>query len=398
MEINTADYVSEFDNKCKLKLHLSLKLVNEVFEELNKNVEYSGEIFCDNNNKHVDTCLNKGDAESVMTPNNIINFHTHPITCYNAGGTCWGWPSGEDIRETIKFALNGNKAHLVFTAEGLYTIQVSPCKLKLMKKLKPDELGILIFIIEEYFKTTHEFRCFKELNALKNINITPYSFVDFTNNFKLSNVLQKCNNKNFVDKRVIDTGHTGIYGNEENKLNYLNGLDQNETFTPIPCLGFPELSDKTMITTPVEKYFIDFSELFQINSCGKEQGKIKFKKQKILEIFKEVVNKIDNTDCGIIWNNSKNSWFQMNLFPSTYYVNKGYLNGNKFITPDKKTLIELLGDPFVKIYSKKEDGCSMNDLAEIAGFKMGGTKFNFGKCTRKSTFGELDEIGYLNSL
>jgi hypothetical protein len=163
------EYRSKVANTCKLKLHIPLEIVNKIFAELDKDYEISGVIHCNESNKvtHVDT--NKGDAESVYTPNNVINFHTHPVSAYNGGYTVWGWPSGEDVRETLKFAMAGNKAHLVFTVEGLYTIQISPCKLiKLKQLLDSEERGILIFLIEEYFKCIHNFRCVQEINKLNN--------------------------------------------------------------------------------------------------------------------------------------------------------------------------------------------------------------------------------------
>ena len=135
---------------CNLRLNIPTDKIKQINKDLFKNYEISGIINCDNNNKVNSITKNKGDADSVYTPNHVINYHTHPISAYNEGETVWGWPSGEDIRETIKFALAGNKAHLVFTVEGIYSIQVSPCKLKKMKSLlNSEERGILIFLIEE---------------------------------------------------------------------------------------------------------------------------------------------------------------------------------------------------------------------------------------------------------
>ena len=130
----------------------------------------SGVIYCNDDDTIKTVKKNTGSETSVYTPNNVINFHTHPIHAYNNGKTTWGWPSGEDMRETLKFALAGNKAHLVFTVEGLYTIQINPCKINKMKELLDDtERGILIFMIEEYFKTTHNFRGISEVNRLYNL-------------------------------------------------------------------------------------------------------------------------------------------------------------------------------------------------------------------------------------
>ena len=134
---------------CNLKLVIPSSKINDIQKELTKKYEISGVITCNEKNEINKISKNKGSKDSVLTPNHVINFHTHPISAYSAGETVWGWPSGEDIRETIKFGLAGNKAHLVFTVEGIYTIQISPCKLKKMKKLlNSTERGILIFLIE----------------------------------------------------------------------------------------------------------------------------------------------------------------------------------------------------------------------------------------------------------
>lgn len=100
---------------CKLQLELPMGIINDINKELFKNYEISGVMNFNSENKIINISKNKGDSDSVYTPNNVINFHTHPISAYKQGETTWGWPSGEDIRETIKFALAGNKAHLVFT-------------------------------------------------------------------------------------------------------------------------------------------------------------------------------------------------------------------------------------------------------------------------------------------
>ena len=175
--------------KCNIKLDIPIDLINQIQPELTQKYEISGVINCNSTHKVIGFSKNKGDKDSVYTPNHVINFHTHPISAYNEGNTVWGWPSGEDIRETIKFALAGNKAHIVFTVEGLYVIQVNSCKLKKLKNILDSvERGILIFIIEEYFKCTHNFRCIDELAKLKN-KITPESYIHYINNFDLERLI-----------------------------------------------------------------------------------------------------------------------------------------------------------------------------------------------------------------
>jgi hypothetical protein len=88
-----------------------------------------------------------GKAQSVKTPNGIINFHTHPKQCYIDENTKYGWPSGEDIGKVMEFATSGNLVHIVFTLEGAYIIKV-------LKTLTDNEIDKL----EDLMKITHEFR------------------------------------------------------------------------------------------------------------------------------------------------------------------------------------------------------------------------------------------------
>jgi hypothetical protein len=389
---------SKVENTCKLKLHIPTEEINDVCRELGNNYEISGIIHCNDADKFNNISKNKGDADSVFTPNDIINFHTHPVSAYNAGETVWGWPSGEDVRETIKFALAGNKAHLVFTVEGLYTIQVSPCKLKKIKELLNDtEIGILIFMIEEYFKTTHNFRGVDEVNSLakKGIMITPYSFIDFINNFKLSSLLSK-ESKSFEKLTTDDfstVGHTGIHSDENNNKSKYSGLNQQK-FSKIPREGFPEVDDDHIITNPAKKY-IDKDALSELRRIGKfgEESDVKKVKQSVSDLvsqFEKIVKKFDEKPCEISWN-SKNpdAWFFVNFFPSNWYINGKYKNEknykSKSITPNKADLnyIVLNHEPFIRIFSNQKEGCSMKSIAEKNNFKRGNTlftkKFNFGK-------------------
>jgi hypothetical protein len=213
-------------------LEIPLDIVNDINKDLYKNYEISGIINCNDNNKVIGVDKNKGSADSVYTPNHVINYHTHPISAYKQGHTTWGWPSGEDIRETLKFALAGNKAHLVFTVEGLYTIQVSPCKLKKMKDLLNDqERGAIVFLIEYYFKSTHNFRGIEELKSLKT-NITPEDYVKFVNTFNISNM--EC------PRKIVHPRDT----------------------TGIPNVGFPEIDDDRIINLPMNHFITKTNKLF----------------------------------------------------------------------------------------------------------------------------------------
>ena len=363
-------HTTSLNKSCKLKLDIDVKLVNEINQDLVKDVEMSGVVYCNDDNTIRSIKKNTGTAESVYTPNNVINFHTHPISAYNNGGTVWGWPSGEDMRETLKFALAGNKAHLVFTVEGVYTIQVNPCKLTKMKELLTEtERGILIFIIEEYFKTTHNFRGVSEVNGMarKKHFINPYSFVDFANTFSLEKILcNKTNHEINPEISTIDTiGHTGIHS-EENIHKYSFG---NQPFTRIPSFGFPEIDSNSISTLSLQEYLTSdtLKHLRKISASGVEYD-LKLSKKEVLEQIKIICAKIENIDCAIPWNNKSNiSWFFVNFFPSNNFkTKKHYLN--KYITPSLKHSVSLHYNPFIRIFSNQKEGCSINTIAKKNNF------------------------------
>jgi hypothetical protein len=376
-------YSVDKPNECKLKLDIPLEMVNDINKELVKNHEISGIILCNDSNQVVGVNKTKGNADSVYTPNNVINFHTHPISAYNNGKTVWGWPSGEDIRETIKFALAGNKAHLVFSVEGLYTIQVSPCKIRKIKELLDDrERGILIFIIEEYFKTTHNFRGIAEVNKLatKNIFINPYSYVDFVNTFDLVNLL---NAKKFVHTSVLtehtkNIGHTGIHG-ENNIEKYSFG---DSTFSRIPNIGFPDINGHKIENQCLKDYIKkdDLREIRKISIKGDEDS-VKIKDiNEVIEKLHKIFEDFDSKQCEIAWNNHKNAWFFVNFFPSNNYREKDYIRNDFFITPDKNIPVTTDVQPFIRIFSNKKEGCTVNQMGIASKFKIG-KMTTMGHCT-----------------
>jgi hypothetical protein len=375
--------ITKVHETCQLKLQINKNILNKIFLNLLKPVEVAGFFEADNYDNIVNVKQKDGDHDSVYTPNNVINFHTHPISAYNGANCVWGWPSGEDIRESIKFGLAGNKAHLVFTNEGLYTIQVSPCKLIKLKHLSDTERCILIFAIEEYFKTTHEFRdCDEVTNLAKNGTlITPYSFIHLANNFKLANLKQTAE-KSYQKLPVLTidrVGHTGIHSEEGlhgGNRNYYAGFgSENEVFSQIPPLG-SIVGNKVCVQKFCKIISTeDLSDIRGINCSGKENDYIKFKGKKDFENkLYSLITKFDNLpfdntyneeNCDPKWNNEKNpdAWFYINFFPSNVYQNKCYLKNGKFICP-KKESIQLNSDPFIRIFSTKSTGCKIKDIKE----------------------------------
>ena len=124
-------------SSCLVKYEIDPTILNKIYGKLNKKDEVAGVISfggdgaSGRSNKIEKT--NEGQGASVSTPLGVINYHTHPTDCYIGEGTVWGWPSGEDMRESVKFGLKGNRGHMVVCVEGVYTIQVSPCKIEKLR-------------------------------------------------------------------------------------------------------------------------------------------------------------------------------------------------------------------------------------------------------------------------
>ena len=143
-------------NKKIVEWTLDAKFVATIKKALrNDKDEIAGVLLFSNTECKDDICnkkltnhkINRGDGSSVYTPDGLINFHTHPDSCYEAEEAVFGWPSGEDIAQVMRFAKTGNLIHIVFSREGAYVIKVN-------KILIPKDIKIL----EKIFKMTHVYR------------------------------------------------------------------------------------------------------------------------------------------------------------------------------------------------------------------------------------------------
>jgi glutaredoxin len=218
----------------------------EVYPELSKNYEMGGKFTFPYNNGTIQRKTSrkvhksKGNRDSVTSPNGILNFHTHPISCYLQEKTVWGWCSGEDIRETVIFGLKGTLAHAVLAIEGCYLLQISNCAIKYLIDIRTNRIpnsklmkhycdaiesrngdsnkyisnfgiskdkiitgiengdqriinqaysdilrGIIIALIEIYFRSSHRFRTYS-FNKKK--KVSPYDFLKMVDSFKIKNI------------------------------------------------------------------------------------------------------------------------------------------------------------------------------------------------------------------
>lgn len=164
-----------------------------VIEFENNNCRIIGdEMVCDKT--YATHSIEKGSSSSVSTPLGRVNFHTHPLHCYISGEVIWGWPSGEDMGQCIRFAQMGNLYHVVFSLEGTYVTVVNK---RLITLTSSD-----ISNIETIFKLTHKYRWYKNFEEREDLYKQFKTFIEicglkpigsntlelwiyFVNNFKL---------------------------------------------------------------------------------------------------------------------------------------------------------------------------------------------------------------------
>lgn len=142
---------SNFDGLLYKKFETAGKIE---FSDFQCKLEDSKEKVCDKT-MTTDLKFKNGNSDSVLTPLGLINYHTHPISCYVDGETIWGWPSGEDLKQCITFARDGNLSHIIFAVEGTYIIDVN----KNMLKYLDDTIEKSIELI---FQITHNYRIFNQ--------------------------------------------------------------------------------------------------------------------------------------------------------------------------------------------------------------------------------------------
>jgi len=188
---------------------LDHKHIMELYKHLYDSVEHGGKFKLNTVSKRSSSSESKpGQKDSADAPDAIVNWHTHPVSCYKQEKTVWGWPSGEDMRESIIYGLRGSACHIVPSVEGVYTIQPNPCIITSLIEIDtfvdqndypnidiPNDKwgdflrGFIILAIEIYFRSTHVFRTIDYMKHGKYISAD--DFIKFANVFKLNNLFSK---------------------------------------------------------------------------------------------------------------------------------------------------------------------------------------------------------------
>ena len=94
----------------------------------NEDTEFGGNVklYIKNRTSGVMTMglITKGTFNNVNFPRGIVDWHTHPIRCQNVDKCAIGFPSPGDMVNTIIGSSIGNLAHLVYSRDGVYILQV----------------------------------------------------------------------------------------------------------------------------------------------------------------------------------------------------------------------------------------------------------------------------------
>lgn len=311
--------------------------VNELLAFLEEEVECAGKIIIDTNKGHSTyiTSSKSNDLKNVYAPDSLVNWHSHPFLCYTTENVVWGWPSGDDMRETIVQGLRGTLCHVLPTVEGIYIMQPNPCVLNNLINLpsieKPSAFssiknwngfirGLFIGFVEVYFKATHMYR---SIDYLKKYNdATADDFVTFANNFNISKMLTdmgKCEN-------TLKCGSIIVFE---------NGIKKQ--------ISFEEYATEYFSETDIDQ-FINYYD----DNGGFTTGDITYEyaiKNGAFEILKKVLQ-----DCSIK-NFGKDRLFNIELYRNSVYFNKWVVYSNLSIDDKWKYLNSI--DRKIKLHDKK---------------------------------------------
>ena len=163
--IATGNY--ERGGLCKIRTYIRGDLIYNIKEHyINKNVEYGGLMGIKNIGGNLYLlglgAITKGTvvkgAFTVNLPNYYINWHTHPSICYTENKCYIGWPSGQDMSILISQYPQGLLAHVLFSIEGIYFLQLSPEMMLLLQVLDTACVSYLADLIRYFFTDLEDFR------------------------------------------------------------------------------------------------------------------------------------------------------------------------------------------------------------------------------------------------
>jgi glutaredoxin len=312
------------NNNNVIEWSLNPNHIEELYPYLYDNVEHGGEIILDLNSKSSHKVIknNTGKADSTESTDSIVNWHSHPINCYNNEGTVWGWPSGEDMRETLIYGLRGSACHIVPSVEGTYTMQPNPCiisgLINIDNSVNPDDYpklnkhknwgnflrGLVVATIEIYFRSTHIFRSIDYMKKFQ--DISAHDFITFTNIFSLENI--------FTKQRIKGCSKLG-------------------------CNQIVKYENQRMSQIPFEKYVFDYESDAYVYYVDKNGESTKSSTKYINALNKGALELLKNLTLGSNCTIPVEKWHTAKVFQLKLYDNK-VLYLDKWILYDKLDFVD----------------------------------------------------------
>ena len=150
---------------CQTQIQISSELINDINElYITKNVEFGGILGAKQieGNKYLLglAARTKGNkiTYKINVPSYYITWHTHPFICYTKHKCYIGWPSGQDMGRILEGYLNGEIAHVLFSNEGIYFIQLSPEMMLFSRVLTESCIKDIVTIVKYFFSNLEEYR------------------------------------------------------------------------------------------------------------------------------------------------------------------------------------------------------------------------------------------------
>ena len=219
---------------------------------------------------------NVGASDSVQAPMGIVNFHTHPISCYLDEKTIWGWVSGEDLRECILFGLKGSVAHVVIAVEGVYVVQLNPKVLNSLVHIQ-QYLYNNVDIIKEPIKESIDLIMIEYFNFFKNIDNPFHNETgEYLFNKGITTTTQLKTYLNTLDQELDDYFENNILG--KNLLYTITDILRGViiVFIEIYFRSTHKFrSNLNLKQTIYPKDFIKFTNAFKLNNIFSRGKKIK---------------------------------------------------------------------------------------------------------------------------
>jgi hypothetical protein len=138
-------------------------------------MEHGGDTIIDfSRNVIMPATIQVGKYDKVDLTRGVVDWHTHPAKCMNSDMCTIGLPSPSDMVNVIIGVSKGTLAHMVYSREGTYVVQVkNAVREKLLYdfsfyKTKSNQVGDAFDnLYDRYGLTPHEKREFRAVRSRK---------------------------------------------------------------------------------------------------------------------------------------------------------------------------------------------------------------------------------------